>query len=710
MATEPSTTSTLAPSAAVAAATAETVERELAFEGKNKVEAGAVEVHVGHNLRIDAAPVVNPDGSVTYTRRTDSSFEVGGETKIGDKIGKVEGNIAIGTDLQYQVTVPATGVGAIDLRAMSLERMTAPEVPVGTVMSLDVAAYGSAELAGAYQKLAAEVNIRDQSGVGMAVEKTGEHRVRVTIGPREALEIYAGAGLDIGGKAKLLLGLGYEAENSKFKSAEFDLSTPEGRKAYEQFSRDGAVPDRNSPDGQSVTGARTVETRENALDLSLKFEAEIKAERPRADGSTDEYAIKSEQQWSLARNGSADVVTTYADGRKETVGTRTLTGMLVPDSSTTITQVVEAPPKEGRHETLVSQSGDYVWLRVEGRYAKDDSGESLRSETHSGTTVEVAKKFVAGGAEDTAARRYTITLPVDDAAALNTAFGKQGQPSTAAEDGKSVVITLTEAEAAQWQKMARDAASAMTTRELQDYRAITSAFRDPNQTTEQFIAELTSGSDGHPRNTVASLAKIAEMAGSTPRIDKYGIQREAPRGHTQLPGTLDAERVQDRAAQAPAAPVAEAAPTAAAARTAVDRSHPDNALLQKTDAGVRELDRSIGKPWDGDSERLSASAFRLAVAMNCKPGDEIAVGLNLQSSRYAAGELLMVSRHGPGASPDPSANHASMPLAEALAKPAEQRLQEADAIRQGQAGETQRQQEQQARDQEVRAARTPVAP
>lgn len=698
MATEPSSPTTLDP----LAATADAAAREVGVEHKNKAGVGPVEVHLGHSVQGDIVEAVNPDGSVTYSKRVDSAYQAGAEAE--SKIASAEVGVAIGTNLQYQVTVPKSGVGAIDPRALTLERMADADIPVGTTLSLDVAAYGSAELAGHYKEIAAEVDVRRESGVGMAVEKTGENRVRVTIGPRDALDVYAGAGLSFGGTdARLLLGLGYQDESSKFKSAEFDLSTPDGRKAYEQFTRSGTVPEQNSPDGKSVTGVRTIETRENALDLSVKFEAEIKGERPRADGTVDEIAVKSENEWSLARRGSSDVVIHNADGSKEIIGTRTLTGPLVPDGSTEIRQKID---KDGnREETLVSKNGDTPWLTVTGKFAKDGSGETVRTETHAGTTVEVAKKLGPGGVEDTAERRYTITLPADDAAALNAAFGRQGQPGAVAEDGKSVVITLTEAEAAQWQQMARDAGAAMTTNQIHGNSAINSAVRDPNQTTEQFIAELTSGPQGHPRDTARNLAQIAEYAGSTPKYDKAGAQIETAPIHKPLPGTIGAGDAQDRAAQAPT----PATPTAATARTAADRNHPDHPLLQKTDAGVREIDRGIGKPWDGDSERLSASAFKLAVAMNCKPGDDIAVGLNRQSNAHAAGALLMVHRQGANASPDPSANFNAMPIGEALAKPADQRLQEADALRQGQNAPTQQQAQQERTQEDVRPTRAPAA-
>jgi hypothetical protein len=372
--------------------------------------------------------------------------------------------------------------------------------------------------------------------------------------------------------------------------------------------------------------------------------------------------------------------------------------------------VFNAPPEEGHTEKLVGKTGDSTWLTIEGKYAKDGSGQSLRTEIHPGATVEVAKKFGPGGVEDTAERRYTITMSQTDAAALNAAFGRQGQSDAVAADGKNVTLTLTEAEAAQLQKMARSAASGMPVAEAQRYSAIWSARAEPNQSTEDFIAELTNGTPVGGQGIADTLSKISTRAASKPEFAANGQNISEP-SYTRLPGAIGAATApattQTQPAATPTQPAAAAAPTA---RTAADRNHPDNPLLEKTNTGVREIDRGIGKPWDSDSERLSASAFKLAVAMNFKPGDDIAVGVNRPTAQHAAGELLVVHRRGPNASPDPSANHAAMPMTEALAKPAEQRLQEADAIRQDQGSQAQRQQDQQAREQDTRPTKAPAAP
>ncbi|MGO1070354.1 XVIPCD domain-containing protein [Lysobacter sp. CA199] len=124
-----------------------------------------------------------------------------------------------------------------------------------------------------------------------------------------------------------------------------------------------------------------------------------------------------------------------------------------------------------------------------------------------------------------------------------------------------------------------------------------------------------------------------------------------------------------------------------------DPSHPDHKLLEKIRDSVRDLEQGVGKPWDDQSERLSASAFSMAVASKFGPGDDVKVTLNRPTEQNAAGELLFVYREGRNASPDPAANHAHMPVAQALSVPASERYEQAMNMRDVQAFNQQRDQQ-----------------
>jgi hypothetical protein len=111
-----------------------------------------------------------------------------------------------------------------------------------------------------------------------------------------------------------------------------------------------------------------------------------------------------------------------------------------------------------------------------------------------------------------------------------------------------------------------------------------------------------------------------------------------------------------------------------------DHSHPDHDLLEKLRDGVRKLDQEAGKGWDDASERLAASTLVMAKEKGFTAQDELQLAFNKPSQRYAAGELLHLSRQGPGESSDPAANRSHMTTAEALSKEVAERYQELEAI------------------------------
>ncbi|ALN81383.1 XVIPCD domain-containing protein [Lysobacter antibioticus] len=150
------------------------------------------------------------------------------------------------------------------------------------------------------------------------------------------------------------------------------------------------------------------------------------------------------------------------------------------------------------------------------------------------------------------------------------------------------------------------------------------------------------------------------------------------------PNFIDTSRTPDT----PTAPAQRPAPP-----NANDPSHPDHPLLEKIRGSVRDLEQGIGKPWDEQSERMSASALSLAVGNRFGPGDDVKVTLNRPTAQNAAGEVLFVYREGRGASPDPAANYAHMPVSQALSLPAPERYEQAQAMRETQAAEQRSSQE-----------------
>lgn len=146
----------------------------------------------------------------------------------------------------------------------------------------------------------------------------------------------------------------------------------------------------------------------------------------------------------------------------------------------------------------------------------------------------------------------------------------------------------------------------------------------------------------------------------------------------------------------------------------VDRRHsmaprPEDAgLVEQLRSSVAKLDERHNKAWDQSSDRLLASAYRLATEAGFKPRDKVEMALNEATETRAAGTTLFVMRSGPGASPDPAANRAHMPTQEALSAAPEQQYAAANLSRDAQAQDRTQQlaqaqtQEQQQRDDQTR--------
>lgn len=226
---------------------------------------------------------------------------------------------------------------------------------------------------------------------------------------------------------------------------------------------------------------------------------------------------------------------------------------------------------------------------------------------------------------------------------------------------------------------------------------------DPDKSLEAMAKAFYDGNQGYPaRNIDWAFGEIyrqeaiAQKAHPGRPFPEMTVNVRALGADIELPlGFKDSSPVQDKPAlrsERPATPDAS------------DPSSPDHKLLEKIRVSVRDLEQSLGKPWDAQSERMSAAAFSLAVGSEFGPGDDVRVALNRPTAQHAAGEVLFVYREGPNASPDPAANFAHMPMAQALATPAAERYEQAQAMRQAQAIEQQRAQEAEAAQQQSQSA------
>jgi hypothetical protein len=176
---------------------------------------------------------------------------------------------------------------------------------------------------------------------------------------------------------------------------------------------------------------------------------------------------------------------------------------------------------------------------------------------------------------------------------------------------------------------------------------------------------------------------------TTPQEIAQARAHPATTPESRQPGTV-APSTAHPPTHAPGTPAPNNAPPTTPERPEVDRRHsmlprPEDAgMVDQLRSSVAKLDERHHKPWDQNSDRLLASAYRLSVEAGFKPGDRVDMALNDATDARAAGTTLLVMRSGQGASPDPAANRAQMPTQEALAAPPEHQYAVANQSRESQ--------------------------
>lgn len=224
----------------------------------------------GEHLRagLDAkvqGEVARSDGMVRYTLEgTATGFiEASGSVRgIGGSVRAQETGTARFEVALPENAVPGTGLGSIN-------PFDPASMPVGTRISMDAAHTGSVEVTTRLRQLATRDQVGQEQGVQMSVEALEGGRVRVVAGPREAVEAYHGIGMKLG-PASAMLGRQDRISGGTLHSAEFDLSSPQGRQAYDALMRSGAMPERDGPGLSQVSTVSRLDMRsEGKVDLGL---------------------------------------------------------------------------------------------------------------------------------------------------------------------------------------------------------------------------------------------------------------------------------------------------------------------------------------------------------------------------------------------------------------------------------------------------------
>ncbi|ARU51723.1 hypothetical protein CBR64_09735 [Cellulosimicrobium cellulans] len=237
------------------------------------------------------------DGFTTYTSKSDVSIGVeGGVDKGGTG---VSGGYTTGVTSAYTVKVP-DDAGVTD--PGSINPFDPRSMPVGSSVTMDGGSYAETELNAAFRHIAVESSVKDASGVTSLVERTGDDTVRVTAGPTEAIANHAGLGLDFDA-VKVMLGNTTSLDGASLRSAEFDLSTPEGQAAYDTYLVTGEIP---ADPSTGISGTTKIERVEFDSTSTVGFDTPVGG-----------------AEWEIGKNTGSLVATTNPDGSTEQLLTAT---------------------------------------------------------------------------------------------------------------------------------------------------------------------------------------------------------------------------------------------------------------------------------------------------------------------------------------------------------------------------------------------------
>lgn len=153
-----------------------------------------------------------------------------------------------------------------ELRQLQTGQYTLPSVadplsmPVGSQVVMEESQFSTTSSGLSYGPLSLSGESGSEHTQSIATERTGDTTVRVTVGPTDALtsSLKLGIGFTIGGQE---VGASIGSERSWTEgtaaSVEFDLATPEGKAAYENFLTTGQLPTQTGPGVLDVRSQQT---------------------------------------------------------------------------------------------------------------------------------------------------------------------------------------------------------------------------------------------------------------------------------------------------------------------------------------------------------------------------------------------------------------------------------------------------------------------
>ncbi|SEK27423.1 hypothetical protein SAMN05444354_101162 [Stigmatella aurantiaca] len=212
-------------------------------------QAGPVSVELSDTLEKD---VKREDGYVTVSITAETSVSASGEVEFNKaKVGaSVEGSVEAGKSMTYEVKMKEEDFEKLKRGEIAPPHPLNPEtIPDGTSIKMEQSQFTGYGLDVGLSYHAAELGISGdvKQGQGMSIEvsRTGD-KLQMTAGPTEFIENNGKVSLGVG-PVSVSMGRSDTLKEYKLRTAEFDLSSPAGKEAFESFAKDGRMPEKEGP-------------------------------------------------------------------------------------------------------------------------------------------------------------------------------------------------------------------------------------------------------------------------------------------------------------------------------------------------------------------------------------------------------------------------------------------------------------------------------
>ncbi|HYH96246.1 hypothetical protein [Hyalangium sp.] len=214
-------------------------------------------VGVGFKVETTTSPVVTkpeqdgPESKVKLQVKSSVYGYVGDE--VGGKHLTLEGRLIQGISSTHEIELPLEDYNRWVSEGSDPNKLPNPydptSIPPGATVTLKDEHFGSSELSVAYRNIQAQTGNTHSRGTSMAIERqepADPPTVKVTTGPTEAVQRTLGVGVGTDDFGVSLTGE-RTLESYNLQSATFDLSTDQGKAAYNQFLLTGKLPEQSGP-------------------------------------------------------------------------------------------------------------------------------------------------------------------------------------------------------------------------------------------------------------------------------------------------------------------------------------------------------------------------------------------------------------------------------------------------------------------------------